>query len=74
MQRTLGASTVLLALMPWAAFAQQIDMAAIQKWSNVKVVRYKVDARFGAWTQVASDKGSESAEGKVTDSYAIEFD
>lgn len=74
MQRTLAVSTILLVLMPWAAIAQQVDMAAIQKWSNVKVVRYKVDARFDAWTQVASGKGGESAEGKVTDSYALEFD
>ena len=56
MQRTLAVSTVLLALMPWAAVAQQIDMAAIQKWSNVKVVHYKVEARFDAWTQVASGR------------------
>lgn len=74
MQRTLAVSTVLLALIPWAALAQQVDIAAIQKWSNVKVVHYKVDARFDAWTQVASGKGGESAEGKVTDSYALEFD
>lgn len=74
MRGTMSAATVLLAAMPATAFAQQVDMAAIQKWSNVKVVRYMVDARFDGWTQVAGGKAGESAQGKATDSYALEFD
>lgn len=49
-------------------------MAAIQRWSSVKVVHYKVDARFDAWTPVAGGKGGESALGRVGDSYGLEFD
>ena len=74
MRETLTVATVLMAAMPCAASAQQVDMAAIQKWSSVKVVRYKVDARFDGWTQVAVGKGGEAAQGKATDSYALEFD
>lgn len=74
MRRLWVVSSVLPLALPWAVSAQQIDMAAIQRWSNVKVVHYRVDARFDGWTQVASGMGGDSALGKVDDSFALDFD
>ena len=74
MRNTMKMAALLMIAAPLSAPAQQIDMAAIQKWSAAKVVHYAVDARFDAWTQVAGGKGGESAQGKVGDAYALEFD
>lgn len=63
---------VLCCLCAGEVSAQQIDMAAIQRWSNVKKVRYVVSAVFDEWTSISSTVAA--AQGKVTDSYSIEFD
>jgi len=54
-----------------APFAQQFDMEAIQRWTNVKTVHYKFSGVFDGWASVSTYK---PAEGKVGDTAMVEFD
>ncbi|MGE0640818.1 MAG: hypothetical protein AB7G12_16790 [Thermoanaerobaculia bacterium] len=51
--------------------AQQVDMAALQRWAAVKVVSYQIVGTFDGWTQVSTEK---TAEGNVKDSVTLSFD
>lgn len=63
-------TTMLLTTIASAASAQQVDMAALQRWANVKVVSYHIVGTFEGWTPVSSKI---SAEGNVTDSVTLDF-
>ena len=59
-----AASAVLLATL---AHAQQpkIDMAALERWGDVKVVRYHIEGVYSGWTNIANPKGE--AQGDITE-------
>lgn len=65
---------ILPCLLPLAALAQQpqIDMAAIQKWNNVKNVRYHIEGVFQDWVPV--NKQNPSSQVNVTDRFVIDVD
>lgn len=69
--RRLAVQVILIVSTATALAAQQIDMAAVQRWSNVKTVRYHVAGSFQGWTPVSSQQ---SAEGNVTDAATLDFD
>ncbi|HNR75530.1 MAG TPA: hypothetical protein PKM48_00235 [Parvularculaceae bacterium] len=50
----------------------QIDMPTVQKWANVSVAHYHVEASFHQWTPVS--KRWAGSEGEVTDSMTVDFD
>jgi hypothetical protein len=60
----------LLALLPMAASAQQIDMAAMQKWASADVIRYHIVGAYQATTFIASD-GSGQAD--IVDAVVIDL-
>lgn len=58
-------------------WAQQIDMAAVQRWSNVTVVKYQIVGEFDGWTEVsdwASRQDRESGEVQAIDTLTLSFD
>lgn len=63
----LAASTV-------SALAQQgVDMAAVQRWSNAKVVRYHVEGVHQGWESIAPGQNA-SNQGDVADRLTIDFE
>jgi hypothetical protein len=68
--RKLLAPAALLALLPLAATAQEIDMALMQKWAAADVIRYHIVGAYQDTTYVASD-GSGQAD--VTDAVVIDL-
>ena len=52
------------------AFAQQVDMAAVMKWGNAKVVRYHVEGVYEGWTQVVAQDAA--SEGNISDGLVVD--
>jgi hypothetical protein len=66
----------LVALMIGGVQAQQVDMAAVQRWSNAKVVRYQIVGEFDGWTPVSGTVTAQDRSGEVqaTDKLTLGFD
>lgn len=61
-----------VSLVPVYGAAPQIDMAAVQLWSNAKTVRYHVEGNFHAWTPIST--AWVMGQGDAVDSIVLDFD
>ncbi len=55
MKTTTSLTIVLASLLPLSAYAQQMDMAAMQKWGSAEMVKYHIVGVYQAATFIASD-------------------
>jgi hypothetical protein len=68
--RKLLAPVTLLAMLPMAAHAQQVDMEAMMKWGSADLIRYHIVGVYQAKTSIASDG---SGQGEISDRVVIDF-